>query len=175
MGQKYRLTLPIGQIHFKNNLWIGSQTTANFLPWNPEVVGGWKTGDTLQVMCAFDLNPNITPLPPATEYQGLVVGALNNPTAAEIRALKQTITGTWSGGTVQAGITTNSSPGATDIFYNATSLSAPPLQLTPSSRGTLPSLVYEWTMTYNASGNFNPNGIELVFGYGDPMDSEVQT
>ena len=30
-------------------------------------------------------------------------------------------------------------------------------------------------MMYNAAGGFNPLGIELVFGYGDPQDSEVDT
>lgn len=171
---KYTLTLPKGQIHFKHNLFTGSETQGQWSPMNPAENGGWKSGDVLQVSCTYNLNPNIKKLPPASDYEGLVVGALNNPTKAQITALKNHIIGTFSGGTVVAGITTNSSPGAGDIFYAAASKTFS-AQLNPPSRGELNNLVYEWTMTYNAEGGFDPMNIELVFGYGDPMDSEVDT
>lgn len=171
---KYTLTLPKGQIKFKHNLFVGSTTAGQWAPMNPAVNGGWKDGDILQVSCTYNLNPKINPLPPASAYEGLVVGALNNATQAQINALMQSIIGTWSGGTVVAGITTSRSPGPGDIFYGAAAqkFSAP---LKPSSRGKLTNLVYEWTMTYNGNGGFNPDNVELVFGYGDPQDSETDT
>lgn len=171
---KYTLTLPKGQISFKHNLFIGSTTAGQWAPMNPAVNGGWKNGDILQVSCTYNLNPNIHPLPSASAYEGLVVGALNNATKAQIDALMRRIISTWSGGTVVAGITTNGSPGPGDIFYaaKAEKFSAP---LSPPSRGTLTNLVYEWTMTYNGGGGYNPNNVELVFGYGDPQESETDT
>jgi len=171
---KYTLTLPKGQISFKHNLFVGSTTQGQWAPTNPEQQGGWANGDILQVSCTFNLNPPISPLPAASDYEGLVVGALNDPTPQQIEALKNQIISTWSGGTVVAGITENSSPGSGDIFYNAQPQSFT-TQLTPSSRGTLTNLVYEWTMAYNGAGGFDPRNIELVFGYGDPQDSEVDT
>jgi hypothetical protein len=171
----YSLILPQGVITENRGSFVGSQTHGIWSPCNPVAVGGWKAGDTLIVICTFDLNPNTSDLPDASEYYGLSAAALNNPTANGIQGVINKMK-RQSAGIVEGGITQSATPNNnTDIFYNAVSNSES-IPLTPSSRGTIQNIVYKWTMDYNANYvNVNPINIELIYGYGDPMLTESLT
>ena len=84
---KYHLTLPKGAITLRNYIYQGSQTHMRWFPENPLKQGGWKDGDILTVICSFNLNPDIYPLPNSTEYVGLSAGACNSEDAAAVQAL----------------------------------------------------------------------------------------
>ena len=145
----------------------------------------------MTVTCTFNPYPGIAAGtskddfvgPAASEYMGVCVGALNNPTAAEIASLKSQIAGSYVGnGKLFAGVTANATASASDIFYGATSTSLPSALALKGktesgvSRGSLPAgLIYSWTMTYNGAGGFNGTDVELIFGYGDPMVDEEKT
>lgn len=184
----YTLTEPKGQIVFRNNLFHGSQVEGNWSPFNPEQNQGWQDGDTLTVTCTFNLYPNGTKGPDfvgpnANQYMGLCVGALNKPTPGQIQNLKSRISGARIGnGKLFDGITTNATPSDNDIFYAAVSTALGTSQTLEgndqygSPRGTISGdLIYQWTMQYNASSNFDPTDIEIIFGYGDPMIDEEKT
>jgi len=134
------------------------------------------------VICTFNVNPQQdgNPIyPPASDYNGLVAGATFDKNAAEIAKLKQTaqqIPGGTTGQLLGTGISTSPQKSNNAIFYNAQSKQVT-IALSPSSRGTLHNFIYQWTMKYNGDTTTVPNGdhVEILFGYGDPMFSEVDS
>lgn len=177
---EYHLTLPQGTISVRNGIFQGSQTNVIWSPCNPNEMGGWMDGDELNVVCTFNLNPPITPLPGSGEYAGLCVGACSDQDTTGITQLiteAQQIyvpnVGQLLGTSSGQQITTNATPASGNIFYNAQSTSGD-FPLTPSTRGTLSNYIYKWVMFYNGSNTVVPSGsnVEIVFGYGDPMWSE---
>lgn len=175
MATSYTLTLPQGVITENRGQFVGSETHGIWSPVNPKALGGWKDGDTLTVVCTFNLNPeNTADLPPASSYFGLSAAAINNAssTAGET-AINQAKTWLASqrAGIVGAGITTGSAS-SSFLFYNASS-ETENIPLVPTTRGTITDIVYEWNMTYNANyPNVTVKDIEIIFGYGDPMWDE---
>jgi hypothetical protein len=174
----YHLTLPQGLITFRNGMYQGSNTQAVWSPCNPNEAGGWQNGDILIVSCSFNLNPSMPTPPPAREYAGLCAGACNATNQTAVTGLINQAKGlpfSTPGRLLGSGITTSATAAATNLFYNATSVTGT-FPLRPASRGTLTNYVYQWTMTYNGSNTVaNGNTVEIVFGYGDPMDSEVDS
>ena len=172
----YFLTLPQGAITVNRGQFVGSHTVGIWSPFNPVHNNGWQEGDTLTIVATFNLYPeNLAPnFPRAFEYVGLSAAALNRPTRERINQVIGQLMRP-SRGTVAEGITENSTPNnATDIFYNVVS-ETETISLQPSSRGTIQNLVYQWKMDYNSNyENVDPMDIELIFGYGDPMDTEEQ-
>lgn len=180
---EYHLTLPQGTISVRNGIFKGSQTNVIWSPCNPNEMGGWMDGDELNVVCTFNLNPPISPLPGAGEYAGLCVGSCSDQDAtgiAQLVAEAQQILvpniGQLLGTSSGQQITTNATPAAGNIFYNAQPTSGD-FPLTPSSRGSLSGYIYKWVMYYNGSNTVVPGGsnVEIVFGYGDPMWSETDS
>lgn len=170
---RYHLTLPKGQIKLRGNVFVGSNTEGEWSPVNPMKLGGWKKGDELTVTCTFNTQPEGLPrLPDANEYFGLSVAALNNPTEQEIQNEIRKVK-SFSAGQALDGITNSDNP-ANSIFYKAKSETVN-IPLQPSSRGTIQNIVYDWHMVYTGNEGLDPNNIELIFGYGDPMDSEERT
>lgn len=177
----YHLTLPMGSIKVRNHLFYGSQTIGQWSPFPPDVAGGLQDGDTLTVVCTFNLNPDISPQPPAHEYVGLCVGACakSNPAAATaLLTQAQRITlgtpaskGSLLGTTIS---TASSRPSASFMFYAAQGSVMPAVTL-GNNRGTLSQYIYRWTMTYNGQNTVAQNGddVEIVYGYGDPQSGEV--
>lgn len=175
---QYFLTLPKGKITFRNGMYQGSNTEAVWAPCNPNDVGGWQNGDTLTVNCTFNLNPtNVVP-PPSTEYAGLCVGSCNAANTAGVKALiseAQAIFVPNPGKILGSTISTSPTPAPNAIFYNAKSMTGT-FALQPASRGSLNNYIFQWTMTYNANNTIaNGTDVEIVFGYGDPMTSEVDS
>jgi len=194
----YVLTLPIGQITrnsngtFSGQLFNSKQLESEWRPISPEHNGGWKAGDKLIVACGFHTKEIIDPhtsqpypsneQPTPSDFYGLSVDALYNPTPQQIRNAENNLKNQHAG-IIGPGITNNTIPNnGTDIFYNAVSDSEN-VNLQPSSRGTIEDIVYMWTMDFNSSfnpptprgANMNPLEIELIFGYGDPMLAESLT
>lgn len=175
----YHLTLPKGLITLRNGIYQGSHTEAVWSPFNPIETGGWQNGDTLAVVCSFNLNPNVSPKPPANQYAGLCAGACNatnqgavNSLIAQAKSLPLASPGKLLGNGIS---TATSSPPATALFYKCVATTGT-FALQPTSRGTLTNYVYRYVMTYNGSNTVaNGNQVEIVFGYGDPMDSEVDS
>ena len=175
MPHTYHLTLPKGLITFRNGIYRGSHTEAVWSPANPKDLGGWQDGDTLIVTCSFNLNPEIPSPPPHTDYVGLCAGACNSTNTSEVNSLIRTARSLGfpnPGELVGNGISTSSSRSASAIFYKCTSkIGTFPLQ--PPSRGTLTNYVYQYEMLYNGQNTVaSGTEVEVVFGYGDPMDSE---
>lgn len=177
----YLVTLPQGSITItRNNTFVGSQTAAAWAPFNPDNAGGWNDGDTLSVVCTYNLNPGTTPLPPASEYWGLCVGACSASNQAGVTALKSLAYRLPStdqvGALLGTNISVSASPNPQDIFYGATSATTT-IPLKPPSRGTLTNYVYKWTMTYNGSNTVVTSGddVEIVYGYGDPQHGDDQS
>ena len=179
----YHLTLPKGTITKSHGeMYHGSHTTAVWAPYNPLTVGGWKKGDTVEIMCTFNLEPDNLDKkdwPPAKNYNGLCVGACMASDKAAVTQLiasaKRLALGN-KGQLIGSHITKANKKSYNDIFYNAQLTILPNIELNPSNRGTLTGLVYEWTLTYNDEQDVaSPKDIELVFGYGDPMAAEVMT
>lgn len=172
----YTLVLPLGAITYGNNRWRGDTTEGTWHPANPNTFGGLNDGDIVTITCTFNYNPDVTPLPPAREYYGLAVGSCSATDQPAINGLKRAIGGTArAGGLIRGGhMTESQSPSASDIFYKAVGIMTPSVALTPSSRGTIPPLYYQWTMTYNGNNNVVTDGsnVEIVFGYGDPHVGE---
>lgn len=176
---EYTLTLPKGEIKVRNNIFSGSHTEAVWAPCNPKDLGGWQDGDRLHVICAFNLNPPIDPQPPSSRYAGLCAGACSTEDRPKIRELVRMALGLPlpnPGILLDSEISMSSSAGPGDIFYNAQSESQT-FQLRPSSRGELRDYIYKWHMTYNGNNEVVPDGnsVEIVFGYGDPMETEVES
>ena len=191
MGTDYTLTLPKGKIQlidgkFRGQLFKSSQVDA-WSPQNPAAAGGWVSGDSLTVIATFNTGQVIDPStgqpyakqPTPSDYYGLSVDALYNPTSGQVTTAENNLK-RQAAGVAGPGITTSGTPNnATDIFYNAVSTKGT-ISLVPSSRGSF-DVVYKWVMTFNP--NFNNGGttaidttkIELIFGYGDPMLSESMT
>jgi len=192
----YLLQLPIGEIvrnpdgTFRGQIFDSSESEKFWAPQSPEFNGGWDAGDKLIVTCGFHTAEIIDPStgqpyplneqPVPSDFYGLSVDGLYDPTAQQLQRAERNLK-SQSAGIVGPGITTSATPNNnTDIFYNAQSFSED-VQLQPASRGTIPNIVYMWTMDFNA--NFNNNGagnvntleIELLFGYGDPMLVESLT
>lgn len=186
----YVLTLPVGQITrnadgtFRGQLFDSQKLESAWSPTSPENNGGWKAGDKLMVVCGFhtsklkDYPDNEQPTP--SDFFGLSVDALYDPTQQEIISAENTLKRK-SSGIVGSGITVNSTPNNnTDVFYKAISYTEN-VNLQPASRGTITDIVYMWSMDFNS--NFNNNGkgnidtlkMELIFGYGDPMIAESLT
>jgi peptidyl-Lys metalloendopeptidase len=179
----YTLTLPEGTISVRNKIFKGSQTEAIWSPCNPNEVGGWLQGDQLAVICSFNLNPPITPQPSASEYCGLCVGACSDQDTNGIATLISEAQGIYVPNPGQLlgvnslnQVTTNTTPVASNIFYSA-DMTAGTFPLTPATRGTLSNYIYQWSLTYNGDNTIVPSGsnVEVVFGYGDPMWSEVDS
>ena len=171
---RYQLTLPKGAITLRNHIYTGSQTDMIWSPVNPIKKGGWKDGDTLSVTCTFNLTPETDPLPNSTEYVGLSAGACNSNDTGKVNALIQAAKSLplKSKGALLGGITKNKSPEPQDIFYAATFESAT-FQLEPASRGELKDYIYHWEMKYNGANTVTDGDhVEIVFGYGDPMESD---
>ena len=184
---KYTLTLPEGTITYKGGNYHGTATTGHWSPANPDTFGGLKDKDTVSVVCTFNLNPTMphnVPMPGYSDYYGLCVGACEKgDTAAITRMETAKYYSTKTGqlvqypldGVMQTTTTTNAVATPENIFYNAQSESQPSTVLS-NNRGTLPALVYNWTMTYNGSNDICSNGkdVEIVYGYGDPMDGDTE-
>jgi hypothetical protein len=174
----YHLTLPKGLITFRHGIYQGSNTQAVWSPCNPTDNGGWQNGDTLMVSCSFNLNPNIAVPPPSSEYAGLCAGSCSGKDQTTINALiaqAQAIYVPTPGQLLGNGITTSATPADSNLFYNAASVTGT-FVLKPAGRGTLPNYIYQWTMTYNGTNTVaDGNDVEIVFGYGDPMNSEVDS
>jgi len=177
----YVVTLPQGDITItRNHTFVGSHTSAAWAPFNPDNAGGWKDGDTLTVVCTFNLNPDISPLPVASDYWGLCVGACSASNQAEITDLENLAYmlpfSDRVGALLGSNISSSSSATSQDIFFGATS-TATTIALSPSSRGTLTNYVYKWVMTYNGSNTVVSSGtdVEIVYGYGDPQHGEDQS
>lgn len=179
---QYTLTLPAGTITLtRDGIFKGSNTTASWSPCNPldSSAGGWVDGDTLVVTCSLNINPQgLSKLPPSTEYVGLCAGACNATDTTTVNRLIADAKGIITpnpGKLIGNGISTSSSRSTTSIFYNCTQLTESFI-LKPSSRGTLNNYVYQYSMTYNGQNTVAPaNQVEIVFGYGDPMNSEVDS
>lgn len=184
---EYTLTLPKGAItKTRNGIYQGSTTEAQWAPFNPNdrlaPNKGWQPGDTLSVVCTFNLNPpGVTPPPPAKEYVGLCAGACATDNPSEIAKLIKEATrittpapGRLVGNGIELKPQTPTAPAATSIFYNAVATTQ--TVVLSGSRGTLTDYVYKWTMEYNAANTVaTGTTVEIVFGYGDPMNSEVQS
>lgn len=180
---QYSLTLPKGVIVVRGGIFTGSNTTAIWSPCNPNELGGWLDGDQLTVVCTFNLNPPISPQPGAGEYAGLCAGACSDTDKVGVAALISQATSLFVPNPGQllstngiSQITSNPTATADNIFYNAQSTTGN-FTLTPASRGTLSNYIYQWTMTYNGNNTVVSDGthVEIVFGYGDPMNSEVDS
>lgn len=174
----YNLTLPKGFITFRNGIYQGSNTEAVWSPCNPDDNSGWQDGDILIITCSLNINPAMTNPPPATQYAGLCAGACNDSDQSTINALisqaKQIYVPS-PGQLLGTGITTSATPQPSNLFYNAIAIKGTFI-LTPPSRGTLTNYIYQWTLTYNGNNTIaKGNQVEIVFGYGDPMDSEVDS
>lgn len=174
---EYSLTLPKGAItKTRKGIYQGSNTEAQWAPFNPNLNGGWKSGDTLDVICTFNINPpGITP-PPAGEYVGLCAGACHINSPIEIAKLIREATSIGSGNPgklVGNGIVKGAKTDSA-IFYNAVATTH--TIVLPNGRGTLTNYVYKWAMTYNDTNTVaTGEDVEIVFGYGDPMNSEVES
>ncbi|MEM7037608.1 MAG: hypothetical protein AAF570_11565 [Bacteroidota bacterium] len=172
----YHLTLEQGAITLRNGIYTGSSTQSVWSPFNPNDNGGWQNGDELNVVCTFNLNPHVTPKPPAIDYAGLCVGACNSTNSDEVASLEsqaRTLPRGNKGTLLGNGITTEDSTSSTAIFYNAKPYTAT-VQLEPTSRGSLVDYVYKWTMIFNGSNTItNGTNTEIIFGYGDPQTTEV--
>lgn len=171
---EYHLTLPQGTITLRNHIFTGSETQGSWSPFNPNNLGGWKDGDTLTVVCTFNLNPDLNPLPSASEYWGLCVGACAATDNSQVQSLLNQARGLSSryrtGALLGNYITTETDANYSYIFYKATS-TAVTVDLQPSSRGTLTNYIFRWDMTYNGNNRVVSSGddVELVYGYGDPQ------
>lgn len=174
----YTLTEPKGQITFRDKKWYGSKVEGHWAPYNPNIVGGWKDGDTLTVSVTFNVDPTMPPgqpQPPASQYYGLCVAALNEPTEQEIEAVDKKMSGsTGRSGGLFGGITTSAIAGS-NIFYNAKSTPLGASVPVAGGGNLSATLIFMWTMQYNAKGGFNAQDIELIFGYGDPMIDNEKT
>ena len=173
---KYHLTLPKGLITYRN-----SNTKAVWSPCNPNDIQGWNQGDILIINCTLDLNPaNVDPMPPSDEYVGLCAGACNsNDTDTikelieEARNIRYPNPGELLG--FNEAITTETTANPENIFYCATEITGT-FPLKPSSRGVLENYVYHRRMVYKGKNTVaDGNSVEIVFGYGDLMDSEVKS
>jgi len=180
---QYTLTLPAGVITVRNGIYKGSNTQAQWAPCNPLQNGGWKAGDTLLVTCTLNLSPNVNPMPPSTDYAGLCAGACaaNNQAAVNaLTALAVNLPIPNPGQLLGTGITTSATAIPSAIFYNCIATTGTfVLPAPPPNRGTLTNYIYQYSMAYNAgntiTGAGGGNNVEIVFGYGDPMNSEVDT
>lgn len=174
----YHLTLEKGAITYKDGIYSGSSPESVWSPFNPSENGGWQDGDELQVVCTFDLNPNTDPLPPASQYAGLSVGACNttNDTKkAKLINKARTLNYGNKGQLLDDAITESDSASDNNIFYKATNEKVT-IQLQPTSRGILSNYVYKWSMVYNGSNTVaNGDQVEIIFGYGDPQVVDVDS
>ncbi|MEO1263756.1 MAG: hypothetical protein AAFZ15_33420 [Bacteroidota bacterium] len=196
---EYTLVLPMGKItydpdkdSFRGQIFKSSELKS---AWHPKDPGGkygkgWMEGDTLEVVCTFHTaliidpttitpaNPDGNPYPmdkqpKPSDFYGLSVSALNNPTEQEIKGAENDLS-TKRAGIVDKGITESSTPdNSKHIFYNAKP-SRTTQTLDPEERGTLKDIVYKWKMDFNpnfkpSKGVMNPKKIDIIFGYGDPM------
>jgi hypothetical protein len=174
---RYQLTLPKGAIKRRGTVYIGSHTDMIWSPVNPEDNGGWKNGDILSVTCSFNLNPDVNPKPPSYDYGGLCAGACNSgdssAVAALIRAAKNLPLRT-TGVLLNSGMTTNTTPASDNIFYGATYEAATfHLERTYPNNKTLVNYKYHWEMIFNGANTVaDGENVEIVFGYGDPMESD---
>jgi len=175
---KYHLTLPKGAITLRNGIYRGSSTEAVWSPYNPIETGGWEPGDQLEVICTFNLNPDVNPKPPAREYAGLCVGACNSTNQTAVQALESQARSLGLGNKGQllgTHISTADTAQDSDIFYKS-GPTAVTIQLQPTSRGVLENYIYKWNLHYNGGNTVAPgNEVEIVFGYGDPQFSEVDS
>lgn len=156
---------PGGQTY---TLSLDSSGNATWSPHDPNTYAGWLQGDSLKITAAFNLNPNVTPLPPASSYNGLSLGVVNRTDTAGVSNLMasiQALTGS-AGVPVGTGLSFGN-PATTTIFYNATpSTLSSPITLQPSTRGRLSGLNYAWTLTYNASNTVIANQRQVMIGVG---------
>jgi hypothetical protein len=172
---RYQLTLPKGAISRRGTIYVGSHTDMIWSPVNPEENGGWKNGDVLSVTCSFNLNPDVDPRPPSYDYGGLCAGACNSDNTSEIETLikaAKNLPLRTTGVLLNSKMTTNTTPVSDNIFYGATSEAAT-FQLEPASRGQLVNYKYHWEMIFNGANTVaDGDHVEIVFGYGDPMESD---
>lgn len=182
----YILTLPIGKItlgpngKFNGQVFNSGDLKNAWSPSNPNTNGGWQQGDKLIVVCGFHTAEIINPetnqpyptQPTPADFYGLSVAALYNPTKQDIRNAENQLARNQAG-TVGTGITENSAPSASDLFFNAKS-SKEDVWLQPTSRGELKDIVFMWTMDFNSGyvprngSEFDTDKVDLIFGYGDP-------
>ncbi|THV22953.1 C1 family peptidase [Peteryoungia ipomoeae] len=156
---------PGGQTY---TLSLDSSGDATWSPHDPNTYVGWLQGDSLKITAAFNLNPNVTPLPPASSYNGLSLGAVSRGNTAGVSSLMssiQALTGS-TGVPVGTGVSLGAAANAA-IFYNATpSTLTLPITLQPSTRGALSGLNYAWTLTYNAANTVIGNQRQVMIGVG---------
>lgn len=170
MTTEYSLDLPMGEIHESNrgHIFTGShEKKVKWNPFNPVLKHGWQPGDTLTVSCSFNWDPKTHDLPPVSNYVGLSVGACPPQVANRMeKKAKGTRTGD---GILLGGIAKEGKPYTSrDIFYDAKSFSLRETK-TKHREGT-GNLICQWQMTYNADNTItNPDTVEIVFGFGDPM------
>ncbi len=177
----YYLTLPKGTITKSHGeIYQGSDTNAVWSPFNPLTVGGWKEGDTVEIMCTFNLEPGRTPeekWPRVRRCGGLLIGACKASDKSVVQALISRAKSRRldnPGEILNDHITTDGRDSCDYLFNHAQSTSLPDTPLSPESRGTLNHLIYVWKLTYNAKQTVaEPTDIELFLGYGNPVDSEV--
>jgi hypothetical protein len=174
----YSLTVAKGAITFTECICIASSINAIWSPCNPVDNGGWQKGDTLIVTCFFNLNPLLGVPPPSTEYGGLYVGAcsyLNQNAIQELIVQAKSTCVPNHGQLLGTGITINEIPIASNLFYDAKPVRGTFL-LNPAARGKLNNYIYQWIMKYNECNNITDGGnVEIVFGYGDPMNFELDS
>lgn len=153
-------------------LTLDKSGNSSWSPHDPNEYAGWLDGDQLIINCSFNTNPSgPNPLPPASDYNGLSLGAGCNADQAGINALLSQIQGLsgTTGQLIGSGITSspNNTSGAV-IFYNAQSAVIQSIQLQPDTRGTLTDFIYQWKMIYNGKNTIvnNERQAAIVFGYG---------
>lgn len=173
----YYLVLKKGKITNRHGIYQGSMHDAvSWAPANPDTQSGWQDGDTLIVLCQFAVNPNVNPQPGANEYVGLCAGACKIGTQ-EVQILENEayrIPTPNPGKLLGSGITTNTTPAADNIFYAATPQK---VDVTLNNGQTLVQYVHTYSMTYNGANTVvgNGNEVEIVFGYGDPQEADVES
>lgn len=178
-NKTYTLTLLPGAITNRDGIYKGSSTEAVWSPCNPIDLGGWNDGDELVVTCTLNLNPDIPNPPSSNWYVGLCAGACPASEKNQIDALiseAQKIITPNIGELLGTHISTDKLATENTIFYDAIA-KVGTFELSPASRGVLKNYIYGWTLKYNGKNTVVENGsdVEIVFGYGDPQQCEVDS
>lgn len=172
----YTLTVPMTAPASGQGCWFGSSNEAHWFPARPSAFGGLKDGDDVTVTCSFDLTPQSNNSPAYWAYRGLTVGSC--PVADRERCGQLSVAAaeiSATGGLISGGhITQAVAPTGQDIFYNALGLQTPTIPL-GRERGTIGSIYYQWTMTYNGANDLVADGnkVEIVFGFGSGKSTDV--